>query len=110
MFKLIKKIKKKLYNIVKKNRISAIDEYNNIEENHFVKRNKHTVIYPCSINNDFDKMDLICPICLDNKNLNVVIDKCEHWFHYECLVNWLKKSNSCPLCRQQIFDNDNLII
>lgn len=38
-----------------------------------------------------------CPICLEplDKYVNTV---CIHKFHPNCVVTWLRKSNTCPLC------------
>lgn len=44
-----------------------------------------------------------CVICLDNiegKDLKVV--RCGHFFHKECIGEWLKRKNSCPNCRKKI--------
>lgn len=36
--------------------------------------------------------------CLNNKIINL---KCNHFFHYNCIYNWLsKESTKCPTCRQ----------
>lgn len=44
-----------------------------------------------------------CCICNEkNDNLIVKLD-CNHYFHKSCLINWIKKSNSCPLCRKNVF-------
>ncbi|GJJ12956.1 hypothetical protein Clacol_007203 [Clathrus columnatus] len=43
-----------------------------------------------------------CPICLDDyKELDPVlrISDCSHWFHKECLEQWLQKARTCPLCK-----------
>ena len=29
-----------------------------------------------------------------------------HRFHNECIVDWIKKNNSCPLCKKAITMND----
>ena len=51
---------------------------------------------------------IICAICLneikkDGKNCNIKFN-CNHEndFHADCLNNWLKKKNSCPICRKNI--------
>lgn len=30
--------------------------------------------------------------------------KCGHSFHHECINAWLKKSHTCPVCRQKWVD------
>lgn len=41
-----------------------------------------------------------CPVCLELiGDANVAISQCKHKYHFECLYGWLKKSNTCPLCR-----------
>ncbi|XP_057756871.1 probable E3 ubiquitin-protein ligase RHB1A isoform X1 [Arachis stenosperma] len=44
----------------------------------------------------------VCPICLEEydvenpKNLT----KCEHHFHLSCILEWMERSDSCPICDQ----------
>ena len=51
-----------------------------------------------------DKLQKSCPICTcdyqedDPAQFRVVLE-CEHYFHYHCLSNWLKKNRNCPCCR-----------
>lgn len=43
-----------------------------------------------------------CSICLDNFEINEKVYRtkiCNHLFHRECLKEWLKTENSCPVCR-----------
>lgn len=52
-----------------------------------------------------------CPICLaPNENLtgNEKFLKlpCEHEFHDQCILPWLQKTNSCPLCRAELKTDD----
>ena len=39
---------------------------------------------------------------LQKDNYNIYRLKCNHYFHKKCLNKWLKKSVSCPLCRQDL--------
>lgn len=46
-----------------------------------------------------------CSICLNTfgEDHNQIVRFCQsepHLFHEKCLVNWLKRSETCPLCRQ----------
>ena len=52
------------------------------------------------------KYDDFCTICLDSIGGEVVILKCLHRFHKECIDDWKKSSSltrshyTCPICRQ----------
>lgn len=49
----------------------------------------------------------VCPICLDEYNAENPKDitKCEHHFHLSCILEWMERSDSCPICDQEmIFD------
>lgn len=35
------------------------------------------------------------------------IERCEHFFHQECIEKWLGEHTTCPLCMQQISSADN---
>ncbi|KAJ6095383.1 hypothetical protein N7486_006129 [Penicillium sp. IBT 16267x] len=43
-----------------------------------------------------------CVICLSLPELGkrVTVLPCEHLFHYICIQQWLTRSTTCPLCRQ----------
>src|SRR2546423_4963163 len=45
-----------------------------------------------------------CSICMDNVELDaeVMILPCNHWFHEDCFVAWLKEHDMCPHCRKPI--------
>ncbi|KAK8616650.1 hypothetical protein V6N13_116620 [Hibiscus sabdariffa] len=46
--------------------------------------------------------DNICPICLceyEPKETLRSIPDCDHYFHADCIDEWLKMTASCPLCR-----------
>jgi hypothetical protein len=40
----------------------------------------------------------VCPICYEELNENIAID-CGHQFHHDCIYEWLKHQQNCPLCR-----------
>ena len=45
-------------------------------------------------------------------NINIKLKCSNNGFHggcYECLIEWYKKSNTCPECREKIFD-DNIFV
>ncbi len=46
-----------------------------------------------------------CVICLaqfKGTDIIKVFVTCDHIFHKKCLLNWLKKSNTCPLCKHDL--------
>eukprot|EP01022_Parablepharisma_sp_SALTPOND_P019834 TRINITY_DN3442_c0_g1_i20.p1 TRINITY_DN3442_c0_g1~~TRINITY_DN3442_c0_g1_i20.p1 ORF type:complete len:333 (-),score=5.67 TRINITY_DN3442_c0_g1_i20:158-1156(-) len=46
-----------------------------------------------------------CPICMDKFGTQIIYKtSCKHNFHKECLLNWLKQNEKCPMCREQIVD------
>lgn len=52
---------------------------------------------------------LTCPICVtefvaDDYILQLPCDPRRHVFHVSCIQEWLKKSQHCPMCRQNIVD------
>ena len=51
-----------------------------------------------------------CPICLGSPSPVVAKANCGHWFHPECLFDWLDRSphRSCPICEAAI--NTDIIV
>ena len=47
-----------------------------------------------------------CTVCLDDVGIEeaAVQTPCQHLFHQECLVHWIKtsKTTHCPICRAKI--------
>lgn len=46
----------------------------------------------------------VCCICLSEikKGKDTVLLPCGHMFHSKCGKNWLKKNNTCPMCREKV--------
>ena len=46
----------------------------------------------------------VCAICLDDSDRQNVVSlvECKHAFHEACLLSWLTKNPSCPLCRVRV--------
>jgi predicted Zn-ribbon and HTH transcriptional regulator len=85
-------------------------------ENMIEKKEIRDIIYMLNIkkNNIININNLTCSICLDKINYPVIVENnCNNKFCGLCFINWLKKNNSCPLCRSTT-DNisyiDNKII
>lgn len=43
----------------------------------------------------------VCFICYDNITDKCITSCCKNSFCYECLLTWLKKSYTCPYCREK---------
>ena len=43
-----------------------------------------------------------CPICLDELSKHVIKLNCGHFFHPNCINDWKKINNVCPVCRERI--------
>lgn len=48
--------------------------------------------------------DFSCIICLkDYENLDTLLmTPCGHEYHYECIKDWFRKKNKCPICKFSI--------
>lgn len=46
----------------------------------------------------------VCPTCLeeyDDENPKITT-KCEHYFHLACILEWMERSDTCPVCGQEM--------
>ncbi|KAF3773437.1 E3 ubiquitin-protein ligase [Nymphaea thermarum] len=48
-----------------------------------------------------DDKEAWCPVCLEEFGANDEVSEmpCEHRYHIDCIMKWLEKHNTCPLCR-----------
>lgn len=52
----------------------------------------------------------LCPICFEDFTRIVAITSCKHCFHKECIEQWFNHSKTCPCCRKQQEEDDQLTI
>ena len=45
-----------------------------------------------------------CPICLESEG-TMISTPCGHKFHTNCLMEWLKSHDNCPVCRNSLVTN-----
>ncbi|AED91256.1 putative transcription factor C2H2 family [Arabidopsis thaliana] len=55
-----------------------------------------------------DDGGLVCAVCKDEMNIGnkAVQLPCNHKYHSECIVPWLKVRNTCPVCRYELPTDD----
>lgn len=57
--------------------------------------------------------NLKCMICLEDFKLNDAYERwpcltaIPHIFHYDCMLNMLRRKNTCPICRHAVEANRN---
>jgi len=57
-------------------------------------------------NDESKNNDAECPVCMSEFN-NAVTTTCQHSFCFECLEQWKTVSNTCPLCRVSLSNENN---
>ncbi|XP_071708126.1 probable E3 ubiquitin-protein ligase RHB1A [Rutidosis leptorrhynchoides] len=69
--------------------------------------------------NDIEKSDILkkpsgpilppeeCPTCFEeyDEDNPKIITKCEHHFHLSCILEWMERSDTCPVCDQEMIIN-----
>lgn len=63
---------------------------------------------PCEFGELAAEEEDVCPICLEEYDAEnpKKVTNCEHDFHLSCLLEWMERSDSCPVCdKEMIFDH-----
>lgn len=54
-----------------------------------------------------------CSICLEKLKKEIAHTSCNHFFHYQCIGNWINKNRNssvyCPIC-SQLFEIKNVYL
>ncbi|KAK9910369.1 hypothetical protein M0R45_034334 [Rubus argutus] len=50
----------------------------------------------------------VCPICLEDYETENpdFTTKCEHHYHLSCILEWMERSDTCPICDQELVLDD----
>ncbi|CAD8106671.1 unnamed protein product [Paramecium sonneborni] len=48
-----------------------------------------------------------CSICMNEIKEKKKVLNCHHFFHYDCIKDWLSKKMECPVCRKQVLEGFN---
>ena len=89
------------------------DHYENSENNETVddneEINKNENQIECFVCYEFKTERREKPIKLYSQNYYVKKCICDGFIHKECLDKWVKQNGTCPICRNNIHENVNLI-
>jgi len=55
-----------------------------------------------------DENNRACCICLEPNNIKDRVKRlpCAHIFHEQCILSWLRNTNTCPVCRYELETED----
>jgi len=91
----LEEIESKIRIYTMRNDQTKIDEWNN--------KKIHTLNQIEELNNRFKTMlENPCNICYDTIKSPILEPNCQNIFCGECLLKWLQRKNSCPLCRAEV--------
>ena len=80
---------------------------NNINRNYISYSFNFNDLYREALSDEFPDEEDKCSICLENFNFSInsnVIKTlfCNHYFHEQCILNWLRIKPKCPNCNANL--------
>jgi len=68
------------------------------------ERQKIGLLIKCALHKTTKQTSELCPVCMGPLCEDDLEARCGHVFHKKCIVNWLSRSNTCPMCRSEVYD------
>jgi len=65
-----------------------------------------------STHNTISTLEHVCPICLGDYEKGTMLftsRNCKHIFHGDCILEWLTKHDECPICREKIVTQEEMV-
>ena len=94
------------HSIIDKENAILQDKYSfNCDQNFLEKNNSKFESYLDPENNELTNLVKVCSICYQNIQIGeklIRIPGCEHVFHSNCILKWVKIKVTCPYCRTNI--------
>lgn len=89
----LKKLKKEIYNPMTKRMTRRLSLYYRDNAKYLMNESKER-----DFSDDDEKR---CAICLEDfeTRQEVMVTPCNHMFHEDCIVPWVKSNGQCPVCR-----------
>ena len=77
------------------------DIYGRINRSYRAKK-RQRLLKELAMNESLNTESKECAICLEAAGKICVLE-CEHAFHKDCILQWLKESRTCPICRRDLY-------
>nr|XP_043627016.1 putative RING-H2 finger protein ATL71 [Erigeron canadensis] len=92
--RVFNQLKKEIYNPIPKKIIQRLGKFYKQGESKGPKNDKQVL-------EDDDDDDKKCVICLEDFEVKevVMVTPCNHMFHEQCILPWVKSHGKCPVCR-----------
>ncbi|KAI7744495.1 hypothetical protein M8C21_032868 [Ambrosia artemisiifolia] len=96
--KALMKLRKEIFNPTPKKIIQRLGK--------FYRQKDSTKAYEVDDDDDYNKKCVICLEDFEPKEV-VMVTPCNHMFHEDCILPWVKSNGKCPVCRSSFCGRDN---